>query len=65
MQARKAQEPVTSAGKGIIDGACNMLMAAKHLALNPKDPPTYQAYSAHSHSVSEAIKKLVLSIRFV
>jgi len=62
-KARKAQEPITTAGRSIIDGACNMLMAAKQLAMNPKDPPTYQAYSTHSHSVSEAIKRLVSSIR--
>jgi talin len=38
-------------------------MAAKNLAVNPKDPPTYQQYSSHSHSVSEAIKRLVSSIK--
>ena len=55
--------PITKAGKDIIDGACNMVQAAKQLAANPKDPPTYQSYSAHSHSVSEAIKRIVSSIR--
>ncbi|KAL3884759.1 hypothetical protein ACJMK2_024867 [Sinanodonta woodiana] len=61
--ARKAQEPITTAGKCMIDGACNMLQAAKQLAINPKDPPTYQLYSSHSKSVSDSIKRLVSSIK--
>ena len=40
-----------------------MLLAAKQLAMNARDPPTYQSYSNHSHSLSEAIKRLVSSIR--
>ena len=62
-QAREAQEPIASSGLGLIDGACNMVQAAKHLAVNPRDPPTYQQYSTHSHSVSESIKRLVSSIK--
>nr|XP_022305900.1 talin-1-like isoform X8 [Crassostrea virginica] len=62
-EARKAQEPIISAGKAMMDGACNMVAAAKQLAVNPKDPPTYQLYSNHSKSVSEAIKRLVSSIK--
>ncbi|XP_056003983.1 talin-1-like isoform X5 [Ostrea edulis] len=62
-EARKAQEPIVSAGKAMIDGACSMVAAAKQLAVNPKDPPTYQLYSNHSKSVSEAIKRLVSSIK--
>lgn len=62
-QAKIAQEPITSAGKSMIDGACSMLQAAKQLAVNPRDPPTYQLYSNHSKSVSDAIKRLVSSIR--
>ena len=42
-----------------------MLQAAKQLAINPKDPPTYQMYSNHSKSVSDAIKRLVSAIRYV
>ncbi|XP_055955771.1 talin-2-like isoform X4 [Patella vulgata] len=62
-KARQAQEPITSAGKSMIDGACNMLQAAKQLAVNPRDPPTYQMYSNHSKSVSDSIKQLVSSIK--
>ena len=42
-----------------------MLQAAKQLAINPKDPPTYQMYSTHSKSVSDSIKRLVSAIRSV
>ena len=63
LQARKAQEPVRSASVQLIDGACHMVQAAKQLAVNPKDPPTYQQYSAHSKSVSDAIKKLLGAIK--
>ncbi|XP_021356551.1 talin-1-like isoform X2 [Mizuhopecten yessoensis] len=62
-QAKKAQEPITSAGNAMISGACSMVQAAKQLAVNPKDPPTYQLYSNYSKSVSDAIKRLVSSIR--
>ncbi|XP_067653820.1 talin-1-like isoform X2 [Haliotis asinina] len=62
-QARRAQEPITMSGKAMIDGACNMLQAAKQLAINPRDPPTYQLYSNHSKSVSDAIKRLVSAIK--
>lgn len=62
-QARKAQEPIIIAGKSMIDGACHMLQGAKQLAVNPRDPATYQLYSSHSKSVSDAIKHLVSSIK--
>ncbi|KAK7491087.1 hypothetical protein BaRGS_00017651, partial [Batillaria attramentaria] len=62
-QARQAQEPIIVAGKSMIDGACHMLQAAKQLAVNPRDPNTYQQYSAHSKSVSDSIKRLVSSIK--
>ncbi|XP_076439084.1 talin-1-like isoform X2 [Babylonia areolata] len=62
-QAQKAQEPIVVAGKAMMDGACHMLQAAKQLAVNPRDPATYQLYSSHSKSVSDSIKRLVSSIR--
>lgn len=64
-QARIAQQPIIQAGKAMIGGASNMVQAAKQLAVNPKDPPTYQMYSSYSKSVSDAIKKLVASIKYV
>ncbi|XP_013778384.1 talin-2-like [Limulus polyphemus] len=62
-KACAAQEPITSAGKSIIDGSCNMIQTAKSLALNPQDPPAWQTLASHSKNVSDAIKKLVTSIK--
>ena len=62
-KAREAQEPITSSGRSIISGSCAMIETAKSLAVNPKDPPTWQSLASHSKSVSDSIKKLVSSIR--
>ncbi|XP_068221988.1 talin-2 isoform X2 [Palaemon carinicauda] len=62
-KARESQEPITSAGRSIIVGSCSMIESAKSLAVNPKDPPTWQSLASHSKSVSDSIKKLVSSIR--
>lgn len=63
VKARESQEPITSAGKAIINGSCSMIESAKSLAVNPKDPPTWQSLASHSKSVSDSIKSLVASIR--
>lgn len=63
-KARQAQEPITSAGKAIISGSCSMIESAKSLAVNPKDPPTWQSLATHSKCVSDSIKSLVASIRY-
>lgn len=60
---RKAQEPILSAGRGILDGAVEMVKTAKTLAVTPTDPPIWQQLAIHSKSVSESIKKLASSIR--
>lgn len=62
-KARAAQEPITSAGRTIIDGSCSLILSAKSLALNPKDPPAWQSLASHSKEVSDGIKRLVSSIR--
>lgn len=61
--ARNSQEPIISAGKSIIAGSCAMILAAKSLAVTPKDPPTWQLLANHSKNVSDSIKALVSSIR--
>ncbi|KAK7790683.1 hypothetical protein R5R35_008203 [Gryllus longicercus] len=61
--ARAAQEPITGAGRDIIDGAVSLVKAAKSLAVSPRDPPTWQLLAAHSKAVSDAIKRLASSIR--
>ena len=40
-----------------------MIQSAKSLAVNPKDPPTWQALANSSKAVSDSIKRLVSSIR--
>ena len=62
-EGRKAQEPILSAGRGILDGAIEMVKTAKTLAVTPTDPPVWQQLAIHSKSVSESIKKLASSIR--
>ncbi|XP_022084654.1 talin-1-like isoform X6 [Acanthaster planci] len=62
-QARQAMEPIISAGKMMIASSCALIQTAKPLALNPKDPPTWQQLANHSKDVSDSIKKLVSSIR--
>ncbi len=62
-QGRATQEPILQSGHFIIEGSCSMIHSAKSLAVNPKDPPTWQSLANSSKSVSDAIKKLVSSIR--
>lgn len=60
---REAQTPITAAGLRMLDGSCDMIRTAKALAINPRDPPTWQALASHSKTVSDAIKALVSGIR--
>uniref|UniRef100_A0A182IW98 Uncharacterized protein n=1 Tax=Anopheles atroparvus TaxID=41427 RepID=A0A182IW98_ANOAO len=62
-EGRKAQEPILSAGRGILDGAVDMVRTAKVLALTPTDPPVWQQLALHSRNVSDSIKMLATSIR--
>lgn len=62
-EGRMVQEPILSAGRGILDGAIEMVKTAKTLAVTPTDPPIWQQLAIHSKSVSESIKKLASSIR--
>ena len=64
-QAREAMEPIVTAGKMMIASSCALIQTAKPLAINPKDPPTWQLLANHSKNVSDSIKKLVSSIRWV
>eukprot|EP00095_Tigriopus_kingsejongensis_P007975 maker-scaffold475_size161908-snap-gene-0.21 protein:Tk07975 transcript:maker-scaffold475_size161908-snap-gene-0.21-mRNA-1 annotation:"Talin-1" len=58
-----AQDPILNSGSFIIEGSCSMIHSAKSLAVNPRDPPTWQSLANSSKSVSDAIKNLVSSIR--
>ena len=59
----EAQRPILTSGSFIIEGSCSMIQSAKSLAVNPRDPPTWQSLGNSSKSVSDAIKNLVSSIR--
>ncbi|XP_066270429.1 talin-1-like isoform X11 [Branchiostoma lanceolatum] len=63
IEARKAQEPIVIAGRTIIDSTSSLITTAKLLAVNPKDPPTWQLLAGHSKTVSDSIKRLIASIR--
>ncbi|QQP52773.1 Uncharacterized protein FKW44_005020, partial [Caligus rogercresseyi] len=43
--------------------SCSMIHSAKSLAINPKDPPTWQSLANSSKDVSDSIKRLVSAIR--
>ncbi|XP_063702056.1 talin-2 isoform X1 [Culicoides brevitarsis] len=62
-EGRREQEPILHAGRGILDGAVDMVKTAKTLAVSPTDPPVWQQLAIHSKAVSESIKKLAASIR--
>ncbi|KAK3099739.1 hypothetical protein FSP39_008848 [Pinctada imbricata] len=62
-QAKKAQEPVLKGGRSVVDNACQLLMAAKRMAGNPKDPSTSQKYTEQAKSVNNALKTLLTSAR--
>lgn len=60
---QRSQLPILDSGSFIIEGSCSMIHSAKSLAVNPRDPPTWQSLANSSKSVSDAIKNLVSSIR--
>lgn len=63
LQARVAMTPITTAGKRMIASSSALIQTAKPLAINPKDPPTWQLLANHSKNVSDSIKELIASIR--
>ena len=52
------------AGRNVIKSSSSLLMGAKSLAVNPKDPLTWQLLASHTKSVTDAIKSLIISIRY-
>lgn len=59
VEGRRAQEPITAAGCRILDGTGDMVLTAKSLAMNPKDPPGWEQFATHSREVSESVKALL------
>jgi len=46
-----------------VESSRKMVTSAKRLASTPKDPSIYQAFSTHSKSLSDAMKKMITSIK--
>lgn len=64
-QGRKAQEPILTSGHSTLNASVNMIVAAKSLSLNPRDPPAWQQLASNSKDVSDSIKSLITNIRLV
>lgn len=60
---RAAQEPLTRAGKALVDASSALIQAAKQLIVEPKDPPVWMQLATQSkvglrHSVPVAVQPL-------
>lgn len=62
-EGRRAQDPILSAGRGVLNGVIEMVKASKSLVVSPDDPPIWQQLSGHSKPVSESVKRLLDNIR--
>ncbi|CAF3354839.1 unnamed protein product [Rotaria socialis] len=60
---RQLQEPILSAAKNVVDGACRIVECSKTLIINSKDASLWQQLATHTKSVSEAIKRLATSVK--
>nr|XP_056721704.1 talin-2 [Euleptes europaea] len=63
MEGSRAQEPILTSAKTMLESSSSLIKTARSLAINPKDPPTWSVLASHSHTVSESIKSLITSIR--
>ncbi|POI30210.1 hypothetical protein CIB84_006041, partial [Bambusicola thoracicus] len=64
-EGSRAQEPILVSAKTMLESSSLLIKTARSLAINPKDPPTWSVLAGHSHTVSESIKSLITSIRYV
>ncbi|XP_075388530.1 talin-2 isoform X1 [Tenrec ecaudatus] len=62
-EGSQAQEPILVSAKTMLESSSHLIRTARSLAINPKDPPTWSVLAGHSHTVSDAIKGLITSIR--
>ena len=65
LQGRQSQEPILSAARSVIDGACRIVECSKILIINSKEPSLWQQLATHTKSVSESIKRLATSVKYV
>lgn len=59
------QEPVLSAARNVVDGACRIVDCSKSLIVNAKEPAQWQQLAQHTKGVSESIKRLATSVKYV
>ncbi|XP_061451985.1 talin-2 isoform X2 [Rhineura floridana] len=62
-EGSRAQEPILTSARTMLESSSSLIKTARSLAINPKDPPTWSILAGHSHTVSESIKSLITSIR--
>ncbi|CAF0858226.1 unnamed protein product [Rotaria sordida] len=60
---RQLQEPILSASRNVVDGACRIVECSKNLIVNSKEPSQWQQLATHTKSVSESIKRLATSVK--
>ncbi|UJR28105.1 hypothetical protein I4U23_009360 [Adineta vaga] len=60
---RQLQEPVLSAARKVVDGACHIVDCSKTLIINPKEPIQWQQLATHTKGVSESIKRLATAVK--
>ncbi|XP_066931569.1 talin-2-like isoform X1 [Clytia hemisphaerica] len=62
-QAKAAQQPLISSGKNMVNSSTKLFLAAKQLANNNKDPQVWNSFTQYARAVSDAMKKIVFSLR--
>lgn len=62
-EGRKAQEPILSAGRTVLNGMIEMVKGAKSLAAAPENPPIWQQLAQQSKPVIDGVKNLVDIVR--
>ena len=49
----------------MVDGACRIVECSKNLIVNAKEPAQWQQLAQHTKGVSESIKRLATSVKYV
>ena len=62
-KGRQRQEPILSAARNVVDGACHIVECSKSLIVNSREASLWQQLATHTKCVSEAIKCLATSVK--
>lgn len=63
IQAKASQQPLVHSGKSMVNSSTNLFLAAKQLAGNNKDSNSWNSFAQYARAVSDAMKKIVFSLR--